>query len=159
VSTASLPSADRAAWLAARRTGIGASEVAAVLGLSPYESPLDVYCRKLGLVPEKAETEAMRWGLRLEPLLAAEYAERTGYPLVATQVFLRHPDKPFLLATLDGVRASRPRRPGPPMPGCSRPSIPSRSGWSPAMSMSSIWWMSTNGWGRRSGRRSNSGTG
>jgi putative phage-type endonuclease len=105
VSTASLPTADRAAWLAARRTGIGASEVAAVLGLSPYESPLDVYCHKLGLVPEKAETEAMRWGLRLEPLLAAEYAERTGWPLVATQVFLRHPDKPFLLATLDGVRA------------------------------------------------------
>src|SRR4029453_2197485 len=34
---------DRAAWLAARREGIGGSDAAAALGLSPYRTPLELY--------------------------------------------------------------------------------------------------------------------
>lgn len=32
---------DRTEWLEIRKTGIGASDAAAVVGLSPYKSPLD----------------------------------------------------------------------------------------------------------------------
>ena len=38
----------RDAWLAARRSGIGGSDIAAICGLSPYQTPYDVWLDKLG---------------------------------------------------------------------------------------------------------------
>lgn len=92
-------------WLAARKSGIGASEAAAVLGVSPYrnDTELSVYLRKLGLLPEVEESEAMRWGTKLEPLVAAAYVERTGCEFAAEQFFLRHPEHGHMIATLDRV--------------------------------------------------------
>ena len=101
MSTATM---DRAAWLAERLTGIGASEAAAVCGVSDYETPLDVYLRKVGVAPEKPETPRMRWGTRLEGVIADAYVEREGVALSGTQRFLRSPVHPFMLATLDAVR-------------------------------------------------------
>ena len=43
----------RAAWLEGRRTGIGGSDVAAVLSLNPWKPPLDVWNDKLGLSEDK----------------------------------------------------------------------------------------------------------
>lgn len=70
----------RAEWLAERRNGIGASEAAAVLGVNPWRSALDVYADKRGLVPpdEVDGNDAIEAGHRLEPVLAAWYADRTG---------------------------------------------------------------------------------
>jgi putative phage-type endonuclease len=87
-------------------SGLGASEAAAALGLSPYESPRGIYLRKLGEAPEKEETEAMRWGLLLEPVILAEYEARTGNRVVSRQVFLGEEGvdgQPDLFATLDGL--------------------------------------------------------
>ena len=39
--------APEAVWLAARREGIGASEISAVLGISPWESPFSLFWRKV----------------------------------------------------------------------------------------------------------------
>ncbi len=62
---------------ALRRTGIGSSEIAAVLGLSPYAGPLDVYRAKVeGL--EFEETDVMRRGRHVEGAVAEWYAEETG---------------------------------------------------------------------------------
>lgn len=91
----------KAEWLEARRGGIGASEAAAALGVDPRCSPLELYLRKVGDAPTVEQTEAMRWGLLLEPIVAREYEYRTGNAIVARQEFLRHPTLP-LLATLDG---------------------------------------------------------
>lgn len=102
MSVATTTVTDRAAWLAERRKGIGASESAAALGVSPYETPLNLYLRKLGFMPDAEETEPMRWGSLLEPLIAAEYERRTGKRVVEQQVFLRSPVTP-LFATLDGM--------------------------------------------------------
>lgn len=96
----------RADWLAARKRGLGASEVAAVLGLSPFESPLELYLRKTGQLDEPVETEAMRMGTLLEPVLEQLYTERTGRPIADRQVVLR--DDTYgcpLLATLDALTA------------------------------------------------------
>jgi putative phage-type endonuclease len=98
-----MSAAERAAWLEERLTGVGASEAAAALGVSPYDTPLSLYLRKVGLAGEHAESEAMRWGTRLEPLLAEAYEERTGRRVERSQVFLRDPGRPCLLATLDGI--------------------------------------------------------
>ena len=44
---------DRAEWLAWRRSGIGASDVAGILGISPWASPFTVWADKLGLLPDE----------------------------------------------------------------------------------------------------------
>lgn len=95
---------DRASWLAERNTGIGASEAAAVLGVSPWATPLEVYLRKTGQLPPVETSEAMRRGLRLEDDIAEEYLERVGGSL-ETQLFLRHPARPWMIATIDGRRS------------------------------------------------------
>jgi len=61
-----------------RRRGIGASEAAAVLGLSPWATPADVWARKLGLTEDAPESDAMAFGVRVEGLIVDWYIERTG---------------------------------------------------------------------------------
>ena len=68
----------RAEWLAQRRTGIGGSDVAAILGLSKYRSPLDVYKDKIGETPDGEQSQAAYWGTKLEDVVAREFQERTG---------------------------------------------------------------------------------
>ena len=95
---------DRDAWLAERRSGIGASEAAAALGLSPFETPLQLYLRKAGLLADAEETDAMYWGSAMEPILFDRYERETGRRVVERQRFLRSGPHPHLFATLDGVR-------------------------------------------------------
>lgn len=68
----------RAEWIARRRTGIGGSDVAAILGLSKYRSPLDVYKDKIGETPDSEQSQAAYWGTKLEDIVAKEFQERTG---------------------------------------------------------------------------------
>jgi putative phage-type endonuclease len=99
------PDVDREAWLKERESGIGSSEAAAALGLSPWQSPLALYLRKIEPGGNPFEpTEAMRWGLRLEPLIAQAYSEETGAALALTQPFVRSTAHPFMFATLDAIR-------------------------------------------------------
>ena len=60
---------ERTAWLNERRKGIGGSDVAAIIGLSPWTTPLDIYEQKLGIALPSEETEAMYWGTALEPAI------------------------------------------------------------------------------------------
>jgi len=90
-------------WLEWRKTGITASEIAAILGLSPYKTPWAVWAEKTGLVlPED---------LSKNPLVAAGVAQEDA----ARQAFeQKHDDLllpvcvestkyPFLKASLDGL--------------------------------------------------------
>ncbi|MFG2978826.1 YqaJ viral recombinase family protein [Streptomyces sp. NPDC048331] len=63
-------------WHAARAAGIGGSEIAAVLGLSPYESRFSLWHRKKGLLAPVDETSVMYWGKKHEPTICDEFAER-----------------------------------------------------------------------------------
>jgi putative phage-type endonuclease len=106
------PLIDRDAWLAERRKGIGASEAAAALGVSPFMSPRHLYLSKLGLLTV-TEDERMRWGTLLEPVILDEYCRRTGEVIADRQLFkegrTRHPLQNVndpglrLFATLDAV--------------------------------------------------------
>jgi putative phage-type endonuclease len=62
-------------WHSARASRLGASEIAAVLGLSPWESKFSLWHRKAGLVPPLEETDEMMWGRHLEAPIAARFAE------------------------------------------------------------------------------------
>jgi putative phage-type endonuclease len=70
-------------WLDKRRLSIGASEVSAVLGLSPWKSPYALWAEKTGLAPlDGDETDAQRWGLLLETAICDEYSEQTGRTII-----------------------------------------------------------------------------
>lgn len=65
----------------ARRAGLGASELPAILGLSRFASALDVWESKVRGTPRGPESAASEWGHRLEPVIAAKYAEVRGVTL------------------------------------------------------------------------------
>ena len=91
----------REEWLDARRTGIGGSDVAAILGLSPWKSPVMVYMDKIGESPDQEENEAMYWGNVLEDVVAKEFEKRTGMKVKRKNAIIRHADYPWMLANVD----------------------------------------------------------
>lgn len=93
---------EREAWLAERRSGIGSSDIAAVCGVHPYRTALEVAMDKLGLV-EDHDSLRLRLGRKIEPVVASEYTEATGVELEGPMALMRHPEHAFLLATLDRV--------------------------------------------------------
>jgi putative phage-type endonuclease len=69
----------RAEWLAARKPFVGGSEVAALLGLSPWKTPVDLFLDKTGRRSDEQEpSEALRLGTELEDYAARRYTETTG---------------------------------------------------------------------------------
>jgi putative phage-type endonuclease len=91
-----------AEWLEARRSRIGASEAAAALGLSLYQSPLELWGVKTGRIEPPRENDAMWWGKRHEAPLLEKRCEDSGTTIAQTQVFCEHPTLP-LVATLDAI--------------------------------------------------------
>lgn len=61
-------------WVAQRRERIGGSEIAAVLGLSPWESYFSLWHRKAGNIGGIEDTELMLWGRLLEEPIAQRFA-------------------------------------------------------------------------------------
>jgi putative phage-type endonuclease len=95
-----------AAQLAERGQVIGGSDAAAIVGASPYRGPLDVYLEKRGLVTVE-ESEPMRWGTLLEPVIRDEWAQRKGLAIVTTDETFRHRDHPWCVAHPDALLADR----------------------------------------------------
>lgn len=91
--------ADRQAWLAARRHGIGSSDVPAVLGLSTFRTPVHVWRDKRGQDVDTAG-EAALWGSLLEEPVAREWARRNR-SVVQRVGLVAHEAEPWMLATLD----------------------------------------------------------
>src|SRR4051812_24779541 len=84
-----------------RLSGIGGSEIAVVVGISPYAGFIDVWAVKVeGRVFEG--NAATRRGQILEPAVAAWYAEETGAQLREVGT-IRHPTREIALATPDRI--------------------------------------------------------
>ena len=94
---------DREQWLRERMQGIGGSDAAAVLGLSKWKTPYALYLEKRGEAPASDDSEPMRWGRLLEPVVRQEYAERSGEVVRLPTEMLRHARYPWMLATVDGI--------------------------------------------------------
>ena len=70
---------NRIDWLKARRSGIGGSDVAAILGLNRYKSALDIYNDKISTEePKEQQSESAYFGTILEDVVAKEFSKRTG---------------------------------------------------------------------------------
>lgn len=103
----------RARWLLERRSGLGGSDAAAVLGMSKWATPLHVWLEKRGEFaeePDPAREEWLWWGRHLETLIAQRYTQRTGRRVwnPENKIF-RHPVHDFLIATPDRLDLDEPR--------------------------------------------------
>jgi putative phage-type endonuclease len=95
-------------WHAARANGLGGSEIAAVLGLSKWESPLSLWLRKAQQIPlddeDKSEMEA---GRRLEEAICQKFADTHPEYLMSDAGTYRHTDRPWEIANPDKFLAHR----------------------------------------------------
>lgn len=94
----------REEWLNYRRQGIGGSDAAAVLGVSPFTTARDLYYDKRGIV--SAIEDDSNWvqlevGHLLEDLVARIFAKKTDYRIFQIKKMFRHPVHTFMLADLD----------------------------------------------------------
>jgi putative phage-type endonuclease len=97
-------------WHAIRRTGIGASEIAVLTGDAPWGDIRVTYQDKLGLAAPAMASRAMEVGTRLEDAIRQWYAEDEGVKVNRVRGIYRHPEIPFVIASLDGLTVKRPRR-------------------------------------------------
>ena len=94
---------DRHEWLAERRLGIGGSDIAAIMGVNKWATPLTIYFQKVE-GREVQENNAMRMGRVLEPVIAQLFAEETGAAVYAPsrEIFV-HEKEPIFRASVDRV--------------------------------------------------------
>tara|TARA_Y100001973_G_scaffold45534_1_gene67797 strand:+ start:716 stop:1726 length:1011 start_codon:yes stop_codon:yes gene_type:complete len=90
-----------------RASGLGGTDVAGVLGLHPYKTPLDVYLEKHGEGAPFKMNEAVEMGNKLEPIVADLYYDRRGLAAdgrglkMFTPGTIRHPDHPWAYGSPD----------------------------------------------------------
>lgn len=89
-------------WVVARQGGIGGSDAAAILGLSPWRTAIDVYLDKVGK-PIERTSPAMEWGQLLEPVIRNYYARRENIEIETfeNRIFI-HPRYDWMRASIDG---------------------------------------------------------
>jgi putative phage-type endonuclease len=99
---------DRETWLRARRQGIGGSDVAAVLGVSRWNSALSLYVEKTSAdAPDEESSEIADWGRIFEPAILKRYAERSQRRVIRGGKLMRSKRTAHHLITLDGVQFNR----------------------------------------------------
>ena len=100
VDTSNLSSEE---WLSYRRRGIGGSDAAAILGISPWRTARDLYYDKLNVVKADMDENwvALEMGHLLEDLVARIFAKKTGLHIFQRKVMFQHPLYPWMLADLD----------------------------------------------------------
>lgn len=89
---------------------VGSSDVAAILGLSPWRQPVEVWAQLTGLLPRYSEedTAGQRRGRILEPALIAHYERTRGLRLSPGPPISAEP-----IVAADGWRSCRPDATGP----------------------------------------------
>ncbi len=84
-----------------RRQGIAATDAAPIVRLSPWKSPAEVWLEKKRpeMVPDK-KSKGIEWGVKLEPLIAEEYALKTGQVLDRSPI-IHNKRLPWLMCSPD----------------------------------------------------------
>jgi putative phage-type endonuclease len=101
---------NRDEYLAARRQGLGASDVSAVLGFSKWTTPWQVWAERLDMRrPDDTPSEAADLGTDLEPWLIGQAARQIGQPVVRTPARLyAHPEHQWRMCSPDGTTGTGP---------------------------------------------------
>lgn len=102
---------NRPLWLKARRSGLGASDTATILGLNSWGTPLEVWQEKTNTAPpdDRELSDAAEWGNILEHPVAVQTVKK--YPemgkILPTPGLLAHPEHRWMLATVDRLLVPR----------------------------------------------------
>lgn len=93
---------NRIDWLKARRSGIGGSDVAAILGLNKFKTALEIYEDKTSTEePHDQQSDAAYFGSILEDVVAKEFSKRTGLKVQRVNTMLRSGIGGWMIANLD----------------------------------------------------------
>ena len=100
---------------AERRTGLGGSDLGAILGLNPWRTPFQVWQEKTGRSEPFEGNLQTRFGTYAEEFVSREYSERTGRKVQRYTGMLRHPEAPLIghidrLVIPEGAKIAAHRR-------------------------------------------------
>lgn len=89
-------------WYELRKRKVGASDANVIMGVSPFKTPYQLWLEKMDFAESK-ETEAMRFGNDMEPLVRERFFKQTKIPVIPQVMF--HMEHDWLMASLDGLSA------------------------------------------------------
>lgn len=84
-----------------RKKFIGGTDAAAILGLSKWRTPFQVWLEKTGRAEPREENPSMEWGKRLESAIAKKWADAHGVAMLDKGHFIIHKEYPFIGGTPD----------------------------------------------------------
>ena len=89
-------------WLAIRNNGLGGSDAAVIMGVSPFKSRLTLWMEKTGkLAPEDlSQNQRVYWGIKNEANIAAWFKEVTGKK-TRRRGMIMDEDYPYMFANVD----------------------------------------------------------
>ena len=96
-----VPYLSRADWLEGRKKGIGGSDVAAALGLSPWRTPVELWQDKRGESEPQQTSDSMHFGTILEDIVAKEFQERTGMKVQRVNYTFADGEDDWMRANID----------------------------------------------------------
>jgi putative phage-type endonuclease len=80
---------------------IGGSDIGAILGLSRFKTPLEVWMEKTGKETKKVDSLPLRFGSFAEDFVAREYSRATGFELIHDESIYLHPERSYMSAHID----------------------------------------------------------
>ena len=80
---------------------IGGSDIGAILGLSKFRTPLEVWMEKTGKKIKKLDSLPLRFGSFAEEFVANEYSRTTGLELAHDESLYIHPSNAYMSAHID----------------------------------------------------------
>jgi putative phage-type endonuclease len=80
---------------------IGGSDIGAILGLSKFKTPLEVWMEKTGKQTKQMDSLPLRFGSFAEEFVAQEYTRSSGHSLVHDESIYIHPQHSYMSAHID----------------------------------------------------------
>ena len=86
-----------------RNLEIGGSEIAAIMNMHPYETPLSLWAKKTGKLPpnDLSNFEAAEIGTELEEYVSRKFTRKTGIKLRVDNRTFKHPKYPYMIGHID----------------------------------------------------------
>ena len=86
-----------------RNKFIGGSDIAKIMGLSRWGTPLKIWAEKTGRLPapDLSDVEAVELGQDLEEFVAKKFTQKTGKIVRRSPKYYQHPEHPYMVAHVD----------------------------------------------------------
>lgn len=94
---------DREQFHIERRSGIGGSDIGALVGVNSFKGEMQVYLEKVGAVAPSEPNDAMRWGTILEPVIIQEFCTQYNCKVRVGVDMVRLEGHPHIIYHADGL--------------------------------------------------------